>query len=190
MKVIYGALRREPFDQYFLNQIRTWRNMLGEDIRINNPEVDVETLNILFIEKGLALLNDDGMLGYIVPHKFMNIKSGAKLRELLAGNANVKKIWHFGTHQVFEDRSTYTCILVLSKQGNEEFQIGFIQDWNQFLFDHDSECITYPAAYISGQPWSFLPQNIVTHLEEIAPSCVALSSLVDIFVLLQRSTPT
>lgn len=112
-------------------------------------------------------MNDDGMLGYIVPHKFMNIKSGAKLRELLAGNANVKKIWHFGTHQVFEDRSTYTCILVLSKQGNEEFQIGFIQDWNQFLFDHDSECITYPAAYISGQPWSFLPQNIVTHLEEI-----------------------
>lgn len=141
----------------------------------------------LFIEKGLALLNDDGMLGYIVPHKFMNIKSGAKLRELLAGNANVKKIWHFGTHQVFEDRSTYTCILVLSKQGNEEFQIGFIQDWNQFLFDHDSECITYPAAYISGQPWSFLPQNIVTHLEEIAPSCVALSSLVDIFVGLQTS---
>lgn len=28
---IQGALRREPFDQYFLDQIRTWRMMLGED---------------------------------------------------------------------------------------------------------------------------------------------------------------
>ena len=137
----------------------------------HSPYVTAQTDTLdkyyLFIEKGLALLNDGGMLGYIVPHKFMNIKSGAKLRELLSANSNVKKILHFGTHQVFENRSTYTCILVLSKQGHEEFQIGFVQDWNQFLFNHDTECLTYPAAYISGQPWSFLPQNIVAHLEEI-----------------------
>lgn len=141
----------------------------------------------LFIEKGLALLNDDGMLGYIVPHKFMNIKSGTKLRELLAGNSNVKKILHFGTHQVFVNRSTYTCILVLSKQGYEEFQIGFVQDWNQFLFKHDVECISYPAEYITGQPWVFLPQSILIHLEEISTNCVPLSSLTDIFVGLQTS---
>lgn len=141
----------------------------------------------LFIEKGLTLLNDNGMIGYIVPHKFMNIKSGAKLRELLARNSNIKKILHFGTHQVFENRSTYTCILVMSKQRNNEFQIGFIQDWNQFLFSHTTECLTYQAAYISGQPWSFLPQNIIAHLENISPFCVPLSSLVDIFVGVQTS---
>lgn len=141
----------------------------------------------LFIEKGLALLNEGGMLGYIVPHKFMNIKAGTKLRELLSENSNVKKILHFGTHQVFENRSTYTCILVLSKQGHEEFQIGFVQEWNQFLFNHNTECLTYPAAYISGQPWSFLPQNIVAHLDEISHLCVPLSSLVDIFVGVQTS---
>lgn len=47
---IQGALRREPFDQYFLDQIRTWRTLLGEDILSNNPEIDVETLNI-FVQK-------------------------------------------------------------------------------------------------------------------------------------------
>lgn len=47
---IRGALRREPFDQYFLDQIRTWRNMLGEDILQNNPGVDNETLNI-FVQR-------------------------------------------------------------------------------------------------------------------------------------------
>lgn len=157
----------------------------------HSPYVTAQTDTLdkyyLFIEKGLTLLNDGGMLGYIVPHKFMNIKSGAKLRELLSSNSSVKKILYFGTHQVFENRSTYTCILVLSKQGHEEFQIGFVQDWNRFLFNHDTECLTYPAAYISGQPWSFLPQNIVAHLEEISQSCVPLSSLVDIFVGVQTS---
>ena len=71
--------------------------------------------------------------------------------------------------------------------GYEEFQIGFVQDWNRFLFNHNTECLTYPAAYISAQPWSFLPQNIVAHLEEISQSCVSLSTLVDIFVGVQTS---
>ena len=141
----------------------------------------------LFIEKGLNLLNENGVLGYIVPHKFMNIKSGAELRELLTSNLNVQKILHFGTHQVFENRSTYTCILVLSKQANTEFEMGFVQDWNHFLFDHNVECLPYPATYISRQPWSFLPQNIIAHLEHISPSCVPLSSLADIFVGVQTS---
>lgn len=157
----------------------------------HSPYVTAQTDTLdkyyLFIEKGLTLLKENGMLGYIVPHKFMNIKSGAKLRALLTENCNVKKILHFGTHQVFENRSTYTCILVLSKQENEEFQIGFVQNWNQFLFDHNTECLTYPAAYISGNPWSFLPQNIVAHLEEISHFCVPLSNLVDIFVGVQTS---
>lgn len=148
-----------------------------------------ETLDkyYLFIERGLALLNENGRLGYIVPHKFMNIKSGAELRDLLAVNFSVQKILHFGTHQVFRDRSTYTCILVLSKQANVTFEIGFVQNWNRFLFDHNAECLQYPSAYLSRQPWSFLPQNIVAHLERISTSCVPLSSLVDIFVGVQTS---
>lgn len=141
----------------------------------------------LFIEKGLALLNNDGILGYIVPHKFMNIQAGVKLRELLTSSSAVRKILHFGTYQVFENRSTYTCILILTKQENTQFEIGFVQDWNQFLFNHNTECATYPEAYITGQPWAFLPQNIVTHLDAISESCVPLSTLVDIFVGLQTS---
>lgn len=148
-----------------------------------------ETLDkyYLFIERGLNLLKDNGRLGYIVPHKFMNIKSGAELRELLTANFNVQKILHFGTHQAFRDRSTYTCVLVLSKQANNTFEIGFVQNWNRFLFDHNAECLQYPSAYLNRQPWSFLPQNIVAHLERISTSCVPLASLADIFVGVQTS---
>lgn len=118
----------------------------------------------MFIERALSLLKDDGVLGYIVPHKFMNIQSGAELRGLLSAHRNVKKIMHFGTHQVFENRSTYTCILILSKQPNDEFQIGFVQNLNRFLFEHTVECTTYAAPYLSRQPWAFLPQSIINQL--------------------------
>ena len=63
----------------------------------------------LFMEKGLQLLKPKGKMGYIIPHKFMLIKSGASLRKLLSEKKCVKQIIHFGTEQVFKGTSTYTC---------------------------------------------------------------------------------
>ena len=148
-----------------------------------------ETLDkyYLFIERALSLLKDDGVMGYIVPHKFMNIKSGAELRGLLSSHSNVRKIIHFGTHQIFENRSTYTCILIMSKQENTEFEIGFVQDLNRFLFEHDVNCTRYAAPYLSWQPWAFLPQDLISQLQKAEEHCEPLSILADIFVGVQTS---
>ena len=43
---ISGSFRREPFDEYFLKQIKSWRLRLGSDIRHNVPLINEETLNI------------------------------------------------------------------------------------------------------------------------------------------------
>ena len=43
---IRGAFRREPFDEYFLKQIKEWRLNLGVDISYHNPSLDEDTLNI------------------------------------------------------------------------------------------------------------------------------------------------
>lgn len=45
----------------------------------------------LFMEKGLQLLKPKGKMGYIIPHKFMLIKSGASLRKLLSEKKCVNK---------------------------------------------------------------------------------------------------
>ena len=70
----------------------------------------------IFIQKCLELLGSDGILGFIVPHKFMKIKAGKKLRMILSENNCVKKIVDFGTQQIFENRTTYTCLLFLQKR--------------------------------------------------------------------------
>ena len=150
-------------------------------------QIDTLDKYYLFIERGLSLLNGNGMLGYVVPHKFMNIQAGTKLRERLSADESVYKIMHFGTFQAFKNRSTYTCILILSKQPSESFEIGFVQDWNRFLFGHALTCTKYPSTYIGKQPWTFLPQKTLDQLARIKQSCVPLSALAEIFVGVQTS---
>lgn len=141
----------------------------------------------LFLEKGINLLKDDGYLGYIIPHKFMVTKSGIKLRKLLSDNKYVSSIVHFGSNQVFKNRSTYTAILLLSKGGKEEFDIAFIDDLAKFLSDRKTNTTVYPADYISGRPWTFLNSKLVEQLSALGDKIEPLKNLADIFVGLQTS---
>ena len=50
----------------------------------------------LFIQRAIELLNDNGMLGYIVPHKFFIVKGGKFLRRFIIQKASIQKIIHFG----------------------------------------------------------------------------------------------
>lgn len=63
----------------------------------------------LFIQRAIELLNDNGMLGYIVPHKFFIVKGGKFLRRFIIQKASIQKIIHFGVSQAFPNRSTYYC---------------------------------------------------------------------------------
>lgn len=72
----------------------------------------------LFIEQAIKLLNKDGYLGYIIPSKFMKVGAGKNLRKMLSENNLVSEIVSFGANQVFDNKTTYTCLLTLSKKEN------------------------------------------------------------------------
>ena len=141
----------------------------------------------LFIERAWSLLKADGIIGYIVPHKFMNIASGEDLRKFLAAHSAVNKIIHFGTHQAFKNRSTYTCILILEKKAHDSYEIAFVQDWNRFLFEHKTEFDSYPLDTLSKDPWTFIPKQIKERIEQIGEKCSPLKALSHVFVGLQTS---
>lgn len=150
---------------------------------------DAELLDkyYLFIERAWGLLKDGGLIGYIVPHKFMKIASGEALRHFLSSRNGVRKIIHFGTNQVFKGRSTYTCILVLNKSAQESYQIAFVQDWNRFLFDHLADYDICPAGTLGGAPWTFIPREIHNRLALLRERCSRLDDLARIFVGVQTS---
>jgi len=79
---------------------------------------------VVFVEKGLSLLNDRGGLGFILPHKFFNSQYGESLRGLLAEGRHLSSIVHFGYQQVFSGATTYTCLLFLTQSGNENVYIS------------------------------------------------------------------
>ena len=76
---------------------------------------------ILFIERCFALLKEGGILGFILPHKFFQGENGEKIRKFIYNNRALHKIVDFGTNQVFEDATTYTCLLFLQKSKNKQF---------------------------------------------------------------------
>ncbi len=83
---------------------------------------------ILFIERALQLLSKNGLMGYICPHKFFNSNYGVNIRKLISERKNIVKILDFGINQVFENATTYTCLLFLSKNYRKSFQYFKFKD--------------------------------------------------------------
>jgi type I restriction-modification system DNA methylase subunit len=79
-------------------------------------------LYIVFIEKGIKLLRKNGYLGYITPHKFFNSGYGLNLRTLILKEKLIKRIVHFGDIQIFENATTYTCLLFIQNNKNQNFE--------------------------------------------------------------------
>jgi len=87
---------------------------------------------VVFVEQGLSLLNKNGLLGYILPHKFFNAQYGEPLRSVITKGKHLKEIVHFGHQQVFENATTYTCLLFLGKRGFDQLnfiKIDNLSDW-------------------------------------------------------------
>jgi len=72
---------------------------------------------VVFVEKALQLLNPNGCMGYILPHKFINAQYGRPLRKIITAGQHLRHLVHFGDQQVFAGATTYTCLLFLEKTG-------------------------------------------------------------------------
>lgn len=93
----------------------------------------------LFIERALSLLNKNGKLCYIVPNKFMKIVSGKELRNLITSNKYLDLLIDFNYQQVFKDQTTYTCIILLNKNGCDTFEYNYVQDYEKWKISNINE---------------------------------------------------
>lgn len=68
-------------------------------------------LYTLFVENGLKrLINENGILNYIMPHSWTVSEFGKGLRKLVKNNYHFKKFISFGAYKVF-NASTYTSLI-------------------------------------------------------------------------------
>ncbi|MBI4971450.1 MAG: Eco57I restriction-modification methylase domain-containing protein [Candidatus Omnitrophica bacterium] len=141
----------------------------------------------LFIERGLALLSKNGVLGYIVPHKFMTIKAGKCLRKLLSESNNVRRIIHFGVQQVFGS-SNYTAIVILTKSPNKDFEVEPVEDLNLWRYAPKGQSEKYSNASISEEPWTFVSAGAQRMFSKLTKGkTIPLEEIAEIFVGVQTS---
>ncbi len=137
----------------------------------------------LFIERSLDLLKDNGYLGYIIPSKFTKVGAGKKLRELLSSTKVVKQIISFGANQVFQDKTTYTSILILSKVDKNTFFNTEIKSLNEWKI-RDFEGIVseeVDTTTLSSDLWFLIPPYLKETYNNILKQSENLEDVIGIY---------
>lgn len=71
-----------------------------------------------FLTKGIQLLRDKGLLGFITSRYFIEAKYAKKLRKYILENSCIKAIIDFGNAQVFDGVNVLTSIIILQKNAS------------------------------------------------------------------------
>ena len=110
---------------------------------------------VIFVEQVLQNLSNEGVLGYILPHKFFNAQYGEALRGLISKGKHLRKIVFFGDMQIFDGPTIYTCLLFLNKAGSDEFDFDSIKDLAEWRRKNKAETQKCHSSLIRELEWNF-----------------------------------
>lgn len=80
-------------------------------------------LYIYFFERGLKVINNNGILCYITPNRFLSASYGKALREFIVKNYKIDKLIDYSDKKVFPDASTYPVISFFTFKTNSVYDI-------------------------------------------------------------------
>jgi hypothetical protein len=134
----------------------------------------------LFLEKGMKLLNDEGILGYIVPSKFTKVGAAKNLREELSTKGYLHSIVSFGANQVFEDKTTYTSILILKNSVQKDFiytEVKSLSEWKIRDF-HRINFDRIEIKSLSSDLWFLIPPHLKNTYNSLSNQSDTLENIV------------
>lgn len=131
-------------------------------------------LYVIFFEKGLTLLKDNGVLSYITPSKYLSAEYAHALRQLLICSANVKQLIDFSDIRVFASAGVSTMITLLTR----EEQGDFISCKRYETLTKPRLVYVHPKEYLTWLPdniWGALLTESVGILSSIISRCERLT---------------
>lgn len=220
----YGGIinKTRGFDAIIGNppyiRIQTLKEWAPKEVEYFNRKYETAAggsydIYVLFVEKALQLLDDNGLFGFILPHKFFQAEYGINLRRLIAEKKLLREIVNFTDQQVFDQATTYTNLLFLSKSDKKGFkyaeitrienppsQLAVIQKNIQYA--HNTlQVDTLPISIVTEQPWQFgfgeeakllaRLKKISTTLDDVSSTIfVGIQTSADPIYIVQRQNPT
>lgn len=117
-------------------------------------------LYVVFIERGLQLIRDGGILNYINPDKWVNATFGKGIRRLVTSRRFLHRLISFGAHQVFS-ACTYSSLLWMRKAPATEIKYARIAPEESKAVSLEEELIkleddtfsTISYAGLNEEPW-------------------------------------
>ncbi|RRO12324.1 Eco57I restriction-modification methylase domain-containing protein [Flavobacteriaceae bacterium 14752] len=82
----------------------------------------VADLYTYFVEKGIELINDNGIFSYILPNKFLKASYGKEIRKVISSKSNIISIYDFDDYPVFQEATTYPIIFVVNKNFDNDLK--------------------------------------------------------------------
>jgi hypothetical protein len=134
----------------------------------------------LFVEQGMDLLSAEGILGYIIPSKFTKVGAGKKLREELSSKGYLHSIVSFGANQVFADKTTYTCLLILNKKPQKTFQYAEVKSLKSWKV-REPNAVKYAiknTSKLDNEVWVLVPPDLTIAYNKISTQSIKLIDLV------------
>jgi type I restriction-modification system DNA methylase subunit len=139
----------------------------------------------LFMERCFHLINDKGIISFILPHKFLVTDFGVGIRKFFKENTAVENIIHFNSHIVFKEAATYTCIIDLTKSHKDNIYFKKIKP-SELLAYSDFESMKYDL--LSESNWDLQGSSINNIIENLKKQPHTVADVFDkIFVGLQTS---
>jgi type I restriction-modification system DNA methylase subunit len=102
---------------------------------------------VLFIERGISWLKENGRFGFIVQNRFLRVDYGKKLREFLLENVKIDKIVDFGDTKVFADATNYPAIIIFERKSVKDNELVYIEIKPQANELSSQEVIDYVKSY-------------------------------------------
>ncbi|MDU3111076.1 Eco57I restriction-modification methylase domain-containing protein, partial [Corynebacterium sp.] len=144
-------------------------------------------LYMVFLERALELISNNGVVSTIVPNRFFGNISAKGLRDKLL--PHLRSVTDFGVDQIFEGKTTYVCILTLGSADENDFLVNRANSYHAWVNDQNATNSTVCAKQdYSGTSWTFVDSSDAVTFDRMRNSSnITLSQAANIFVGVQTS---
>ena len=130
----------------------------------------------LFVEQGINLQKENGVLCYIMSNKWLQAEYGQQLRSFIIDKC-ILNIVDFGDIQIFENVTTYTCIVLLQKaKSRKTFPASYMTELNISAIPNAQNI--FETKDFGKAAWVLSSGNDLKLLNRIKTECICLRDYV------------